>query len=147
MPRPKVSMDTLWQSSPVSDCVFQPDLMVGLPEPAKRYLEHAITPGTQLASAVRLRMHGEIKLKQWYPFQAEQVICWQRGMIWQATAWMKGLPIRGWDRLVEGKGAIQRKLLGLIPVVTASGPDITRSTIGRILGEYIWLPSALCSVT
>jgi hypothetical protein len=29
-------------------------------------------------------------------------------------------------------------------VAKASGPDVTRSTLGRIGGESIWLPSALC---
>ncbi|MHC5720684.1 MAG: hypothetical protein ACYTX0_53870 [Nostoc sp.] len=45
-----------------------------------------------MASVVRLQMHGEIKLKNWIPFKAEQVICWKRGLIWNATAWMNGLP-------------------------------------------------------
>jgi hypothetical protein len=36
------------------------------------------------------------------------------------------------------------KLLGIIPVMTASGPQITRSAIGRLQGESVWLPSMLC---
>ena len=35
------------------------------------------------------------------------------------------------------------KLFGLIPVMSRSGPDITRSTIGRIAAEAIWLPAML----
>jgi hypothetical protein len=88
-------------------------------------------------------MHGEIKLRRWLPFQAEQVIYWKRGMIWQATVRMYGLPIRGSDRLLDGTGAMQWKLLGLFPIMTASGPDITRSAVGRLLAESIWLPSVL----
>ncbi|MBE9136023.1 hypothetical protein IQ254_02190 [Nodosilinea sp. LEGE 07088] len=110
---------------------------------ARRYLEHAIAPNTPLATAVRLRMHGQIKLKAWSPFRAEQVIYPQRGLIWQATAWVQGLPILGSDRLVDGDGAMRWKLLGLMPVMVADGPDMTRSAIGRLLGEQIWLPSAL----
>jgi len=112
--------------------------------PARRYLEHAIAPGTSLASAARLRMHGKIKLQRWFPFTAEQVINAQRGMIWAATARMYGLPIRGSDRLVDGKGALRWKLFGIIPIVTASGPDVTRSTAGRLAAESVWLPSVLC---
>lgn len=140
----QVSLDELWKSAPAADQAFQPDQLTDLPDPARRYLEHAIAPGTKLASAVRLRMHGEIKLKNWQTFKAEQVICWKRGMIWQAIAWMNGLPIRGWDRLVDGKGAMQWKLLGLFPVLTATGSDITRSGIGRMQGECVWLPSVFC---
>ncbi|MEQ9671090.1 DUF6544 family protein [Coleofasciculus sp. G2-EDA-02] len=139
-----VSLDELWESTPPSEQVFQPDQLVGLPDAVQGYLNHAIAPGTKLASAVRLRMHGEIKLRGWLPFTAEQVICWRRGFIWRAAVRMKGLPIWGSDRLVDGVGAMRWKLLGLFPVVTASGEDITRSAVGRMLGELFWLPSVLC---
>jgi len=137
----QVSLNALWQSAPSADQIFQPECLTHLPDPARRYLEHAIAPGTKLASAVRLRMHGEIKLNKWQPFQAEQVICWNRGMIWEAQTRMNGLPIRGCDRLIDGEGAMQWKLLGLFGVLTATGSDITRSAIGRMQAECIWLPS------
>ncbi len=147
MSNPPISLDALWQSAIPTHQVFQPEQLQGLPEPAQRYLNHAIAPGTPLAAAVRLRMHGEIKLKQWRPFQAEQVICWPQGMIWQAKTWMNGLPISGWDRVVDGTGAMQWKLLGLLPVMRAAGQDVTRSAMGRLHGECIWLPSVLCGAT
>ncbi len=90
-------------------------------------------------------MHGEIKLGRWLPVTAEQVIHWGRGMIWNATLRMKGMPIRGFDRLVNGEGAMRWKLFGIIPVMRASGPDITRSAAGRVMAESVWLPSVLCS--
>jgi hypothetical protein len=138
------TLDELWLSTPPDRRTFEPDRLAGLPDAARRYLEHAIAPGTPLASAVRLRMHGEIKLQGWLPFSAEQVIHWERGMIWRATVRMKGLPIRGFDRLLDGEGEMRWKLLGLVPVMTASGPDITRSAAGRVGAEFVWLPSALC---
>lgn len=138
------SLESLWRSPPVPYQSFQPDRLTELPELARCYLNHAIAPGTPLASAVRLTMHGEINLKGWHPFQAEQVIAWRQGMIWQAMVWMKGLPICGWDRLVNGRGAMQWKMLGVVPVVSAAGADVTRSAIGRMHGECIWLPSVFC---
>ncbi|MEO1396584.1 MAG: DUF6544 family protein [Cyanobacteria bacterium J06634_5] len=144
MPLPKASLNTLWQSAPTTtESVFQPVQTVTMPKAAQRYFAHAIAPNTQLATAVRLKMQGEIKLKGWHSFRAEQVICAHRGMLWQATVWMKGLPIFGWDRLIEGDGAMQWKLLGLLPLAKARGSDITRSAVGRMQGEYAWLPSAL----
>lgn len=119
----------------------------GLPPLARRYLGWAIgqCPQIPLASAVRLQMHGTIKLGgQWHRFTGEEVIRWQRGMIWRATTWMQGLPIFGADRLVDGQGEMQWKLLGLLPVVQASGVDVARSGAGRIQGETVWLPSVLC---
>ncbi len=143
MSRPN-TLDELWNAAPVAGSIFTPAQIADLPEGARRYLTHAIAPGTRLASAVRLRMHGEIKLRDWLPFTAEQVIRWDRGLIWSATARMYGFSIRGSDSLLDGEGAMRWKLFGLIPVMTASGPDITRSAIGRFQVESIWLPSALC---
>jgi hypothetical protein len=34
-------------------------------------------------------------------------------------------------------------LLGLIPVMRAEGPDLSRSAAGRCAGEALWLPTAL----
>jgi hypothetical protein len=65
-------------------------------------------------------------------------------MIWRASVWMHGLPVRGSDRILDGQGAMRWKLFGIFPVLNASGPDITRSAAGRLGIESIWLPSALC---
>ncbi|WP_084176500.1 DUF6920 family protein [[Limnothrix rosea] IAM M-220] len=147
-----VSMEDLWRSPLIHDRPFDPDFLTNLPPVAKRYLETAISPQLRntiadkpLASAVRLWMHGEIKLgQQWHPFKGEEVIHWQRGMVWRATTWMKGLPIWGADRLVDGVGSMQWKMLGLFPVMQASGQDVSRSGVGRVQGEAVWLPSVLC---
>lgn len=60
----QISLNTLWDSAISKDCVFHADEFSYLPEAARRYLEHAIAPGTKLTSAVRLKMHGEIKRKR-----------------------------------------------------------------------------------
>lgn len=138
-----IELDSFWETAPPPAGSFQPERLADLPAPARRYLEQAIAPGTPLAQAVRLKMHGRIKLNGWRSFRAEQVIRWDRGMIWKATVRMMGLPIRGSDRLVDGVGTQRWKLLGLIPVMTASGPDVTRSNAGRLAAETVWLPSVL----
>lgn len=139
-----ISINDLWRSASVGHRSFKPDQLT-IPPAARRYLEAAIVPGTALASAVRLWMHGEIKLgKNWHSFKGEEVICWNRGMIWRATTWMQGLPIWGADRLVDGIGEMQWKMLGLFPVMQAAGEDVTRSGAGRMQGESVWLPAVLC---
>jgi hypothetical protein len=141
----QVSIEDLWRATPISDRPFNPELLIPLPAVARRYLERAIACQKPLASAVRLWMHGSIKLaEKWHSFQGEEVICWNRGMIWRATTWMQGLPIWGSDRVVDGVGEMQWKILGLFPVMTGSGDDITRSAVGRMQGEIVWLPSVLC---
>ena len=140
----ELSVDDLWESAPSAEQVFQAADLSHLPEATQRYLEHAIAPGTFLARAMRLRMHGEIRLQRWFPFKAEQVIVWDSGFIWRATVRMFGIPIRGSDRLIDNEGSMRWRLFGIIPVVTASGPDLTRSAAGRVAGEAVWLPSGLC---
>lgn len=137
-----LSIQELWDSAPLEAASLRPDDLAGIPETARRYLEHAIAVDTPLASAIRLRMHGEIKLQRWLPFTAEQVIVWGVGFIWKASVRMFGLPIRGSDRLVDEAGTMQWRLLGIVPVMTAGGPDIDRSAAGRMGGEAVWLPSA-----
>ncbi len=140
-----LSVHELWDSAPFSERAFRAADLSRLPESARRYLEHAIAPGTLLSQAVRLHMHGEIKLQRWLPFKAEQVVVWDRGFIWSATVRMFGMPIRGSDRLVNGEGAMRWRLFGIIPVMNASGPNITRSAADRVGAESVWLPSVLCS--
>jgi hypothetical protein len=140
-------LEALWSSSPSLDKPPDMHLPRGLsaaPPAARRYLEHAIAPGAPLATAVRLTMHGEIRLKGWFPFSAEQVIHWDRGMIWQAPVHVYGIPVRGSDSLLNNQGASRWKALGFIPVANASGPDATRSVAGRLNIESLWLPSVLC---
>ncbi|MGG6241872.1 DUF6920 family protein [Nodosilinea sp. AN01ver1] len=151
MPQPlatkPVSLKDLWESRPAvpTAATFDAAIFESLPPPAQRYLSWAIAPDTPLASAVRLQMHGTIKLgNQWHRFSGEEVIRWQRGMVWRATTWMQGLPILGADRLVDGGGEMRWKLLGLLPIVQASGEDVARSEAGRAQGEAVWLPSVLC---
>lgn len=137
-------LESLWRSALSASERFDTRRLASVPEPVRRYLEHAIAAGTPLASAVRLRMRGEIKLGRWLPFRAEQVIHADRGFVWAAAVPLFGIPlIRGFDRLVDGTGEMRWKLLGLIPVMTASGPDITRAAVGRLQAESIWLPSVL----
>jgi len=138
-------LDSLFAAAPDADRRFDPADLAHLPAPAQRYLAHAITPDTPLASAVRLRMHGAIRLKGWHSFTAEQVIVRDRGMIWRAKVKFVGATIRGYDRFVDGAGAMQWHLCGIFPLVHATGPDITRSSAGRLAAESVWLPSLLCS--
>jgi hypothetical protein len=139
-----ITLDELWEGAPPSRGRFDPNALEGLPTPARRYLRHAIAEGAPLAAAVRLEMHGHIKLgKRWRPFEAEQVIRWDRGLIWKAKTKMGPLSIAGSDRLIDGQGAMRWKLLGVVPVMSAEGPDVTRSAAGRLEAESMWLPSVL----
>ncbi len=132
-----VSSQGLWRLAPPASNSFDPGRLSALPASARRYLEHFIRPGTPLAAAVRLRMHGEIKLKRWYPFSIRQSIVWGRGMVWRANVRVHGIPILGSDPLLDAQAAMGWRLFGLIPVARAEGANIAKSIAGRVKAESL----------
>ena len=138
------TLEALWDTAGPSTERFGPASIAHLPVTAQRYFTHALAPGAKLSRCVRLTMTGTIKLDPgWCAFEAEQVIRWDRGFVWAARANVKGLPVTGFDRLVDGEGAMRWKLLGLFPVMKADGTEIARAAAGRLHAEVIWLPAVL----
>jgi len=118
-----------------------------LPEPARRWLRHAIAPGTPLAAATALTMHGTILLGTWRRFTATQVLAPPDGYIWAATACFLGLPVVGYDRMSSGTATMRWRLLDMIPVMNAEGPEIARSAAGRLAAEVVLAPTAFRGAT
>ena len=116
---------------------FEPGAVTGLPAPVRRWLTHVIEAGTPLRSAVELRMHGEIRLGAWRPFTAVQRLTPAGGFVWAATARLLGLPVTGFDRFTGDTGEMRWRLLNALPVMGATGDDITRSAAGRHAGELL----------
>ena len=103
----------------------------------RRWLTHAIAPGAPLLTSVELTMHGRIRLGAWRAFTADQRLSVAGGFVWAANARLFGLPVIGFDRYTCGAGQMRWHLLGAVPVMAASGPDITRSAAGRHAGELL----------
>lgn len=118
---------------------FDTAATVDLPDAAARWLRHVIEPGTVLRDCARLVMHGEIRVKRWMPFTAQQILT-PAGFIWAARAGRFPLRITGFDCYADHRGRMRWKLGGLVPVVTADGPDVTRSAAGRLAGEALLIP-------
>ncbi len=126
--------------------VFTEDLIAGLPTPVQRYFLHAIAPGTPLVSSVTLEMSGSFRLgqdKPWVPMQAQQRISILKGFVWKAAIGRGLSQFVGADYYTNGSGRMRFSLWGLVPLVNAHTQDIARSSVGRLAGEFIWLPSAL----
>ncbi|NJD08988.1 MAG: hypothetical protein FIB01_00600 [Gemmatimonadetes bacterium] len=124
---------------------FDAAMVDGLPEPARRWLTHAIAPGTPLRRVALLRMHGTMLLAEGkpLPMHADQVLAPPHGFIWRARVGGGLLRIRGFDRYARGTGEMRWWALGLIPAVTGTGPDIDRAAAGRLAGEAALVPAAL----
>jgi hypothetical protein len=125
---------------PPAAAVFTEAELDGLPGPVRRYLRYAIAEGTPLASTARLHMRGHLKLGRWLPFQAQQLLDPHHGFHWGAR--VAGL-MSGFDCYAAGQGQMRWKLAGLLPVMVADGPDLSRSAAGRVAGEAMWVPTAL----
>jgi hypothetical protein len=145
-------VDRVWhdlERTPAGGRRFSADLVADLPDPARRYFRHAIQPGTPLASQVHLTQTGSIRIgARWAPFTAEQVLVGgtvgtgEHGFAWRVRARLGGLPVVGSDHYARGQGRMRMLLLGVVPVVDDASADLARSAIGRLVGEYMWLPSA-----
>ncbi|WP_231611070.1 DUF6544 family protein [Rhodococcus sp. CX] len=134
-------------SLPPSTEQFDPEQVADLPSAAQQWLTHALEPGVPLARAVHLTMRGHIKLGSWRPFRAAQILAPGVGFVWAATARVAGLPILGYDRYTDGRGEMNWKLGGLVPVMAAATTDVDTSAAGRLASEFIFVPTTFRSAT
>ncbi|MFG2006806.1 DUF6544 family protein [Spirillospora sp. NPDC048911] len=122
--------------------LFTPARVQHLPPPARRWLIHAIQPDTPLLTTTRLSMHGRIRIGAWWRFQAEQILRPPTGFVWAATTHLAGVPVTGFDRYTDGAGQMRWRLLGALPLISAAGPDTTRSAAGRLAAEFVLSPAS-----
>jgi len=130
---------------PAAPARFDPALVAGLPEPARRYFAFTIRPGTPLWPVAEIDMGGRFSLgtkdaPAYQPMQARQILAAPHGFVWQMRT-LGGLPVSGSD----AGGWTRFRLFGLIPVARLGGdPDHARSAYGRFVAEAVfWTPAAL----
>lgn len=130
---------------PRQPAVFSPDLVAGLPEPARRYFGYVIRPGTRLWTVGEIEMGGEFSLGTrarpgYRPMQARQILAAPHGFVWRLRL-RGGLPISGSD----AGGWTRFRVLGLLPVARLGGDtDHARAAFGRCVAEAVfWTPAAL----
>lgn len=115
--------------------------VTGLPDTVRRYFEASIVPGTPMASWVRFRMRGSVRIGGvWLPFRARQTLSPLRGFTWAAR--VAGVLV-GSDQYADGAGAMEWSLLGLIRVIHADGEQLSRSSAGRAGAEAVWVPTSM----
>lgn len=142
-------VDDVWRSLPwaPSEDRFRTEMIADLPEPARRYLRHAIQPGTPLDRSVHLTLSGSIRMSpdgDLLRMDSEELLAAERGYVWRARIEWGPLSIRGHDVYVDGEGRMRWWLAGIVPVVRADGPELSRSAAGRLLGETaLFVPSML----
>lgn len=116
------------------------DTVDELPDPVRRWLRRCVPVGATGSARMTLTMEGDLRIGRWMPFRARQVLVGPLGMVWAARASVGPAWIEGSDRIVDGRGSMSWRLLGLVPVMRASGPDVDRSAAGRLAGELLLNP-------
>jgi hypothetical protein len=120
-----------------------PSAVVGLDEPVQRFLAHAVAPGTRVPGAVRIGMHGRVRVGPWLPFTADQVTA-LGAFSWRARVGFGPLTaVRVLDRFADGAGLMDVRLLGRVPVVRADDEHTARSAAARAALEAATFAPAL----
>ncbi len=116
-----------------------------LPAIVDQWLDRSAMPERGL-TWVHLEQEGTMKISpegSWLPFTAKQQITPQHpGFVWSTEATLlPGIFFLGRDQYKNGKGKMLIRLLGILPVVNVSNPEIDQGALLRYLGELVWLPS------
>lgn len=116
---------------------FASQRLAALDEPVRRYFTHAISEGAPLTAAVRLTMHGRIKVGTWLPFTAEQD-CDGHSFTWRARiGWKTVTALTVTDRFANGTGSTQGRLFGRVTLFDTSDQNTARSAAGRTALESV----------
>lgn len=132
---------------------FEPEMIAGLPEPARRYFRFAIAPGTPLRTVAIVEMGGRFGLggkesHRFHPMRAREILAPPHGFVWIAKIGSGLFRMSGSDALTDDKAWTRFWLLGAMPLVRASGTaNLARSAVGRAIGEALWVPAALLPVS
>lgn len=121
-----------------------------LPSPVARYFRWALREGQPMIRSVRIIWIAEFRARRtddgWRPLEATQYFLAQPpGFVWDASIrmapWMK---VRVRDGYIAGQGAMQAKLLSLVPVVDERDKaELNAGALQRYLAEAVWFPTAL----
>jgi len=144
----------VWQSlvsrSNQQPAIFEPALVVDLPEPARRFFDAVIEPGTPIRTVAEVTMQGEFSLgtkenHSYLPMRACQLLAPPYGFYWRVTAGEGFMQFMGSDGSVELDSWTRFWLTGLVPVARlGNSADHARSSFGRYMADSLfWVPGAL----
>jgi hypothetical protein len=131
-------------SQPSHPGMYDPVMVADLPEPARRFFNFAIRPGTPLLTVAEIDMGGEFSLgtrdnPNYQPMVARQILATPTGFVWRlkmpGVVSVSGSDTGSWTRF---------RIFGLIPVARMGGDtNHARAAYGRCVAEAaFWTPAA-----
>lgn len=126
------------------------EALTGLPPIVQAWLERSNCLGKPVPQAFQLQQQGAMRTSpdgKWMPFEAVQTTrIAEPGFIWKVDVQAAPLiHLAGRDKYLDGKGYMLIKLLSLVPVADAHGPETDQGALLRYLAEIIWCPSGAIS--
>lgn len=128
--------------------VITESMIKDLPPPVQRWLSKSGIFNKVSISTAYLRQEGSMRLKpkqkKWIESHAEQYFTVEKpAFIWIVKLSIMGMPVVGRDLFKDGKGTMNIRLLGIIPVAfVKENAKINQSALQRYLGEISWFPTA-----
>lgn len=125
-----------------------PSRLSDLPAPVQRYTAKAIGGRAHAVRWARLRHGGVFRPSlggSWLPIRGEQYFSANPpGFIWWGRVRIApGLWIDARDRSVDGAGNMLVTAESTVTLANATGPQLDQGALLRLLGELVWLPTAL----
>ena len=119
-----------------------------LPEPVRRYIRLTGSVGRPQVHHIRATWRGRIRAgpdEPWMPFTAEQVnVVDEPARFFLMDARKSGLPVDVYHAFQDGAASMRVRLLSMIPVADARGPEMTRAETVTLLNDLALLaPAAL----
>jgi hypothetical protein len=133
---------------PASSSVVTEADLAALPEPVQRYVRLSGAVGQPRVHHFRARWRGRIRAgaaDPWMPFTAEQYnFLDEPGRFFLMDARRGGLPVDVYHAFTPGAASMRVRVLSLVPIVNAAGPDLHKAEIVTILNDLsIMAPAAL----
>ena len=119
-----------------------------LPAPVRRYLELALGERKRAPRALRMRHAGSFRPKldgPWLRIRGEEYFnADPPGFVWWGRVRVApGVWIDARDRSVAGAGQMFVRAESTFTLANSRGPELDESALHRLLGELVWLPTAL----
>jgi hypothetical protein len=120
----------------------------GLPRPVRRYAEASGAAQRAPVRSARLRHGGAFRPaldRPWVAVQGlEYLGATPPGFVWWGRIRAApGVWVEARDRSAYGEGRMLVRLASLYTLADARGPELDQGALLRLLGELVWLPTAL----
>ena len=132
--------------------ILDKSMISNLPFAVQTWLINSGAVGKPIIKNVFLKQKAQMKMKSdqidWYDADAIQYFDIETSsFIWSVKMEMMTLlQVVGRDKLINGKGEMLIKLLGLFSIVdTKDNPKLNMGSAQRFLAEIVWFPSAALS--